>query len=261
LAPAPAGDRVSYRRSGVDEWYENGPAGLEQGFTLLRRPVGRGPLILAVATIPDGARVRVAKSGHSAAVSGARLAPVLEYGDLAVRDAHGRRLPARMLVAGRSLLIRVADAQAAYPLTIDPLTQTTELTAADGQANDRLGSSVALSGTTAVASASNGMYIFTETPTGAWRQAAGVCRMRWRREPGFWLRRDLWSHDRGTVRRRGGRLHAGRRWQLAAGRHAERPGAWRHRLGGDLGRHDRRWRARDKRLPGSGLRIHAASRV
>src|SRR5262249_36999032 len=50
-----------------------------------------------------------------------------------------------------ALSLLVDDAQAVYPLTIDPiLTQQRKLTADDGAASDFLGLSVALSGNTAV---------------------------------------------------------------------------------------------------------------
>src|SRR5262249_37077020 len=41
--------RVRIRRSGIVEWYENSPAGLEQGFTLVERPRGAGPLVVELA--------------------------------------------------------------------------------------------------------------------------------------------------------------------------------------------------------------------
>ena len=43
-------NRVEYRRRGLTEWYENGPLGLEQGFTVARREAGKrdGPLTLAL---------------------------------------------------------------------------------------------------------------------------------------------------------------------------------------------------------------------
>ena len=51
VAPRARGDRVVYARgSGVSEWYAAGPLGLEQGFTLSRRPAGRsGAATLALA--------------------------------------------------------------------------------------------------------------------------------------------------------------------------------------------------------------------
>jgi hypothetical protein len=43
------GNRVSFAHGGVDEWWANGPAGLEQGFTFARSPAGGGDsLILAL---------------------------------------------------------------------------------------------------------------------------------------------------------------------------------------------------------------------
>src|SRR5207344_3193025 len=49
LPPAPAepeaqGARVTRARPGLTEWYENGEAGLEQGFTVTERPRGDGVL-------------------------------------------------------------------------------------------------------------------------------------------------------------------------------------------------------------------------
>ena len=36
--PKADANRVSYQRAGLTEWYANGPLGLEQGFTIPRRP-------------------------------------------------------------------------------------------------------------------------------------------------------------------------------------------------------------------------------
>ncbi|MGH9831653.1 MAG: putative Ig domain-containing protein [Blastocatellia bacterium] len=69
-------------------------------------------------------------------------------------DAQRRTLPARMALAGDRLALLVDDAQAVYPLTIDPiLTQQQKLTANDGAAFDTFGISVALSGDTVVVGA------------------------------------------------------------------------------------------------------------
>ena len=50
-SPGGAANRVEYRRGAVTEWYVNGPKGLEQGFTLERRPTAASgkPLTLAFA--------------------------------------------------------------------------------------------------------------------------------------------------------------------------------------------------------------------
>ena len=47
-APMASGNRVIYRRGEIDEWYANGPLGLEQGFTLRRPPAGEGRLTVAM---------------------------------------------------------------------------------------------------------------------------------------------------------------------------------------------------------------------
>ena len=49
------GNRVEIRRPGLVEWYVNSPAGLEQGFTIERRPDGEG--LLAVELTVAGARL------------------------------------------------------------------------------------------------------------------------------------------------------------------------------------------------------------
>ena len=48
------GARVEIRRPELVEWYENSPAGLEQGFTLAKRHVGQGPLRQREALLETG---------------------------------------------------------------------------------------------------------------------------------------------------------------------------------------------------------------
>jgi hypothetical protein len=64
-------------------------------------------------------------------------------------DASGRQLPAHLAANGKKISLLIDDAEAVYPLRIDPLfTQTKKLTAGDAAANDRFGSSVAINGDT-----------------------------------------------------------------------------------------------------------------
>ena len=54
------GNRVSLDRGALTEWYAAGPFGIEQGFTLSRRPAGKaGPLTLAL-RLGGGVRARLA---------------------------------------------------------------------------------------------------------------------------------------------------------------------------------------------------------
>ena len=56
----------TYAHAGLEEWYANGPLGLEQGFTLARAPSGaqRGPLTLAV-SLAGSAHASLSSDGQS----------------------------------------------------------------------------------------------------------------------------------------------------------------------------------------------------
>jgi hypothetical protein len=131
-------NRVSYdhARAGLREWYAAGPLGIEQGFTLARRPSGRGPLTLALSL---GGSLSAQTAGSSSGV-GSDTAPgasqiffrtasgrlALRYGGLSVLDARGRKLPATLSLHGHSLLLHISDRGARYPLRIDPFAQQGE---------------------------------------------------------------------------------------------------------------------------------------
>lgn len=149
VAPRSDANRVDYVHRGVDEWYANGPLGLEQGFDVGARPAtSRGPLSLSLAFSSDQ-RARVERSGI--VIRDQR--DVLRYGGLTASDARGRALHSWLEMRSGRLLITVDDRGAVYPLRIDPLIQSAELTASDGAAGDALGLSVAVSDDTIVASA------------------------------------------------------------------------------------------------------------
>jgi hypothetical protein len=182
--PTARANLVVYRRGGVAEWYAGGPAGVEQGFTLTRRPSGSraGPLTLSIGRLPHGvtARVEADRRGLVLAAGGRDL---LRYGNLFASDAHGRSLPARMELSGGSLRLSIDDRGAQYPLRVDPLVDVAKLTASGGGLGDQLGYSVAVSGdgSTAVAgapaatvdgNANRGLvYVFTK-PGGNWADIA-----------------------------------------------------------------------------------------
>ncbi|MFM8442652.1 MAG: hypothetical protein ACKN9W_04820 [Methylococcus sp.] len=83
---------------------------------MMQTPAGDGPLTLTLAL--DGATAAAAANGVKLTLPGGRR---LVYDRLRVTDATGRVLDSRLTVrADRTLAIRVADAGARYPLTIDP---------------------------------------------------------------------------------------------------------------------------------------------
>jgi hypothetical protein len=165
VAPRAKANRLEYSREGITEWYVNGPVGLEQGFTLATRPRGDDskPLSLLftlsgdlTASVEPGARaVGLKKNGFE----------VLRYADLAAVDSTGREFPASFDLVGKNLSLRIDDKGAEYPLTVDPMVQSVELTSnvsgcilnalsksvtantscSSGEANDQFGYSVAVS--------------------------------------------------------------------------------------------------------------------
>jgi hypothetical protein len=156
--PTVHANRVSYARGGaLTEWYANGPAGLEQGFTLMHAPATpahatQGPLTLSLAlsgaadaSLAPGARSLTLRSSSSLGSSGS--AQTLTYGGLTATDANGRALHSWLALAAGRVLIRVDTAHARYPLTIDPLieAQPGKLTGAGELGEGQFGSSVALS--------------------------------------------------------------------------------------------------------------------
>ncbi len=139
-------DRVLYARSGLSEWYANGPLGLEQGFTVSRAPAGQvsAPLTLSLAVSGD-ARATLGGGGRSIVFT-SHGGPSLRYGDMVASDARGRTLHSWLELQGQRLLLRVDAQGARYPLRIDPLVQQQKLVGAGGSGEGLFGYSVALSG-------------------------------------------------------------------------------------------------------------------
>ena len=145
------GGRVEMSDSGgvMTEWYENGRDGLEQGFTVAKPP-GVGPLATEGNTRPEplpgsGGGIRFLQRDGT---------PVIQYTGLKAWDATGRTLSARTEVRGSDLALLVADAGAQYPITIDPLFANIEARLVEESVvGDHFGTSVALSGATALVGA------------------------------------------------------------------------------------------------------------
>lgn len=190
VAPRASANRLQYDRAGIVESYINGPAGLEQGFTIAAAPsrATGEPLTVALtisgtltASVDPGARSLTLKSNGVDSV---------RYGGLRAVDAVGRELPARIELASNEVRLRVDDNGAHYPLIIDPMVQLVKLNngsslcSADspcdtGGPGDQFGYSVSISsdGATiaAAAPAANGtnpgsgaVYIFQKSARFGW---------------------------------------------------------------------------------------------
>jgi hypothetical protein len=174
LGSSMEGPRVRFRHGRVTEWFVNGEAGLEQGFTVASRQA-TGKLSL---TIDISGDLLPALSGPEIVFRSAG-SDRLRYAGLKSWDRNGRVLPSRVTLDGRQLRIEVDDAAASYPVTVDPVIRQMVLVGADTQSGDSAGSSVALSsdGTTALVGAphknnNNGVvYVFVRSGN-AWTQQA-----------------------------------------------------------------------------------------
>jgi hypothetical protein len=112
------GDKlVRFTRPGVTEEYSVSVDGVRQDFVITERPTGEGDLRVELAL--KGARAEAAAYGAKLVLEGSGRA--LAYSRLRATDATGQELRARLevLSAGR-LAVRVADANATYPVRIDP---------------------------------------------------------------------------------------------------------------------------------------------
>ncbi len=118
--PVQTAARVEYPRPGWVEWYENGTAGLEQGFTIEVRPKGAGRLCIQ-GRVGGELRGFPASDPHGLDFRQADGATILRYGRLTAADACGRALPGAVELADGAIRILVDDRGASYPIWIDPL--------------------------------------------------------------------------------------------------------------------------------------------
>ena len=162
-APKADKERVEYHRGNVTEWYVNRPGGLEQGFELAEpEPRRDEPLVVAMAVRGD---LEVAADGDGASFRSHSGGTVVRYGGPKAWYAEGRTLRSRLEAAGREVRV-VVDAQAArFPVTVDPtFVHEAKLVGQSdpiGQAGAEFGTSVSVSGDTAVV----GAYL-DDTPGG-----------------------------------------------------------------------------------------------
>jgi hypothetical protein len=142
-APTAHGNRVSYARPQLGEWYRNGPMGIEQGFTISRSPAGAdsGPLTLTM-SLSGNARATLSRDARSILLRHGQTS--LSYGALVATDASGRRLHSWLGLTTGRLLLHVDATGARYPLAIDPLIQK-GAKLVGGQEEARFGASAALS--------------------------------------------------------------------------------------------------------------------
>lgn len=115
------GPRVELRRPGLVEWFENSDAGLEHGFTIDAPPPGSGHELLLELSV-EGAAVEASKNGKNGMRLRSTSGRSLDYAKLEVWDARGKPIDSTLRARGsEGIEIAFSDADAVYPLTVDPL--------------------------------------------------------------------------------------------------------------------------------------------
>jgi hypothetical protein len=108
-------NRVTYNYGALSQWFVNGPAGLEQGFTLSQDPVGSDGTAPLLVDIRLGGSVHATANaaGDALTLSRSDGSTLWTYSGLQVFDASGRSLPTRLAVHSSSghddLVIQVDD--------------------------------------------------------------------------------------------------------------------------------------------------------
>ena len=182
-------NRVEYRRGPLTEWYVNGPAGIEQGFSIAKPPARANgkPLTIAL-TLSAQSTVAVDQNRTGMTLTGRHGDVKFRYAGLTAKDDPGKELRAWLQIRGEELLLRIDDAGARYPIVVDPFIQLAELIATDGQVSyqPKLGTSVAISGNTVAAGApgaqiggtvaQGAVYVFVK-PRNGWRNMKQVAKL------------------------------------------------------------------------------------
>lgn len=151
------GQRFTYQWSEVlEEWHVNDQRGLEHGFTVKEPPAGsaEGELCFELG-VRGSLRADVAKDAVQ--FRDQQGAAVVIYSGLKVWDADGKTLPARFERGGDdTVVIRVDERGARYPITVDPIAQQAYLKPSHvgaSQATDYFGFAVGVSGDTVIVGA------------------------------------------------------------------------------------------------------------
>jgi hypothetical protein len=143
-----SGDRVSFKRGTVEEWYINKPGGLEQGFTL-PQPDGFSadkPLLLSLALGGD-LHVDWRTPGQDVGFHTATGELAFSYSKLRAFDAKGQALTATLALLDDELQIQInAGQQTAWPITVDPVFANESMLSppVNFSAGDKLGYSVSV---------------------------------------------------------------------------------------------------------------------
>lgn len=145
-------NRATYRRPGIEEWYVNGPLGLEQGLTVEHpSPERSGSVFTATFAVAHTPASSLSMRDGEVTLTAAGRGSIA-YGSLRALDAAGRVLPSWLTLAAGEVALHVDTARARFPVTVDPLLSgeagQVELRQAPSEAvkQEAFGTAVAISG-------------------------------------------------------------------------------------------------------------------
>jgi len=151
LLPVPSGEFQAEKNQGRSEngnlsiTYENTPSGMRQNFLVKEKPEGNGKLKLVI-QVASSLDFSVHGDGHGISFADSRDQLKYSYEGLKVFDANDNVLKSEMKKEGDGFTIIVSDADASYPILIDPLSTSPDWTSESNQANAWLGRSLASAG-------------------------------------------------------------------------------------------------------------------
>ena len=122
---SPRENELHYQHNEIlREWWHNKPEGLEHGWTLSQRPAGpaKAKLHLRLKTL-GALKPKPGRDAQSLSFADEKGEVLLHYAGLKAWDAKGRQLPSRFLTPDASgfIELEVEQAEALYPITIDPM--------------------------------------------------------------------------------------------------------------------------------------------
>jgi FG-GAP-like repeat/FG-GAP repeat len=141
---------ITYKHGTVVEWWKHDARGLEQGFTVHRKPQGDGDLQLSLA-LASAHALRIARDGRAfdlvtVEASTGRETAVFRFENLIAFDRDGDDLKARFAAVEGGVAIVVDDQNADYPITIDPVASSPAFDLEGNFADAQFGVSVASAG-------------------------------------------------------------------------------------------------------------------
>ncbi|MGB3729529.1 MAG: hypothetical protein WBA70_09810, partial [Thermodesulfobacteriota bacterium] len=175
-------NKIEYQRGNITEWYVNSPYGMEQGFTLNKKPQeAENEVSISIGLdLSDGVKAVDRESGKSIKFVDSNNNHILNYSGLYAFDSSGKELPSSLSLKGNDIIqIEVDDRGAQYPITIDPFVQSQRVTAADptSGAGDDFAWSVSIDGDRAIvgipawdgsASGQGAVIIYERNGSGVW---------------------------------------------------------------------------------------------